>query len=132
MVESLAWLSNRILQTCEEPLRNNILEGIVGVLPMESGGPLILKLVLDIIMDVDDSTLRAITTLFQTLQLKDGPGKNVCTAVSYLKGALMLLQNCSEIPTNTIGLLNDIMISADCDNFSGFVNLVYYDHKRKI
>ena len=99
---------------------------------MESGGPLILKLVLDIIMDADDSTLRAITTLFQTLQLKDGPGKNVCTAVSYLKGALMLLQNCSEILTNTIGLLNDIMISADCDNFSGFVNLVYYDHKRKI
>jgi len=82
-------------------------------------------------MDADDSALRALTISFQTLRLKDEPGENFCTAVSYLKGALMLLQNCSELPTDTMGLLNDIMISADFDEFSGFVNSVYYDHKRK-
>ena len=37
-VENLAWSADRILKTCEEPLRNKIQGGIVGVSPMESGG----------------------------------------------------------------------------------------------
>ena len=65
------------------------------------------------------------------LRLKDVPGKNVCTAVSYLKGALLLLQNCLGLPTDTMGLLNDTMGSADCNEFSGFMNSMYFDHKRK-
>ena len=130
-VENLAWSGDRILNTCEEPLRNKILEGLVGVDAMEMGGSLVLKMMLDIIMDVDDSALRGLTQSLQTLRLKDVPGENVCTAVSYLKGALLLLQNCSGLPTDTMGLLNDIMGSADCDEFSGFMNSVYFDHKRK-
>ena len=98
---------------------------------MEMGGPLVLKLMLDIIMDVDDSALRALTQSLQTLGLKDVPGENVCTSVRYLKGALLLLQNFSGLPTDTMGLLNDTMGSADCDKFSGFMNSVYFDHKRK-
>ena len=56
-VENLAWSNDRLLNTCEEPLRNKILEGLVGVDAMELGGPLVLKLMLDIIMDVDDSAI---------------------------------------------------------------------------
>ena len=48
---------------------------------MKIGGPLVLKLMLDIIMDIDDSALRALTQSLQTLRLKDIPGENVCTAV---------------------------------------------------
>ena len=58
-MENLASLNDRILNACEEPLRNKILEGMVGVNAMEIGVPLVLKLMLDIIMDVDDSALRA-------------------------------------------------------------------------
>ena len=98
---------------------------------MEIGRPLVLKLMLNIIMDVNDSALRALTQILQTLCLKDLPGENVCTAVSYLKGALLLLKNTSVLPTDTMGLMNDIMESADCDDFSGFMNSVYFDHKKK-
>ena len=98
---------------------------------MQMGGPLVLKMMLDIIMDVDDSALRTLTQSLQTLRLKDVPGENVCTPVSYLKVALLLLQNCSGIPTNAMGLLHDTMGLADCDEFSGFMNSVYFDHKRK-
>ena len=92
---------------------------------------MVLKRMLDIIMDVDDSALRALTQSLQTLRLKDIPGENVCTAVSYLKGALMLLHNCTGLPTDTMGLLNDTMGLADCEDFTGFMNSVYFDHKRK-
>ena len=115
----------------EEPLQNKIKEGLVGIPHMETGGPLVLKLMLDIIMNVDDSSLHLLTQSIQTLCLKDIPGENVCTTVSYLKGVLMLLQNCLGLLTDMIGLLNNIMGSADCEEFSGFMNLVYFYHKRR-
>ena len=36
-----------------------------------------------------------------------------------------------SLPTDTMGLLNDTMGLADCNKFSGFMNSVYFDHKRK-
>ena len=98
---------------------------------MEIGGPLVLKLMLNIIIDINDSALRALTQILQTLRLNDIPGENFCMAVSYLKDALLQLQNCSGLPTDTVGLLNGIIGSVDCNGFSGFMDLVYFDHKRK-
>jgi len=120
-----------MLNTCEELLKNKIQEGLVGVDALDKRGPLFLKLMWDIIMDVDNSALRALTQSLQTLCLKKVPGKNICTAPSYLKGALLLLNNCSELPTDTMGLLNGTMELVDCDEFSGFMRSVYFDHKRK-
>ena len=130
-IENLTSSNDRILNTCEETLRNKILEGMVGTNEMESGGPLVLKIMLDIIICFDNSALRALTQCMQTLRLKDFPGDNVCTSASYLKGALLLLQNCSNLPTETMGLLNDTIGSVDCDEFSGFTNYVCFNHERK-
>ena len=95
-VKNLSWSADLLLNMCKEPLRNMILEILVGVNPMEMGRPLVLKLMLDIIMDVNGSALQSITQSLQKLRLKDVPGENVCTAVSYLKGALLLLHHLSS------------------------------------
>jgi len=58
---------------------------------LEVGGPLIYKTIIDIIMHVKDSVLHSLTHRLEKLRLTDDPGKNVGTAVSYLKGALLLL-----------------------------------------
>ena len=42
------------------------------------------------------------------------------------------MKKCSELPTDTMGSLNNIMVSADWDEFIVFINAVYCDHKRKI
>ena len=62
--------------------------------------------------------------------MKDVPGENVGTVVSYLKGALLLLQNCSAILTNAMGLLNDVMLSADCSDFTSYMKSIYFASKR--
>ena len=67
-----------------------------------------LKKMLDIVMNVDDAALWSLTGGLQNLRMKDVPGENVGTVVSYLKGALLLLQNCAAIPTDAMGLLNDV------------------------
>ena len=61
MVENLSWSADFILNRCETPLKDKIREGLVGVSPLEVGGPLVLKLMLDIVLDVDDSDLRSLT-----------------------------------------------------------------------
>lgn len=71
MVENLAWSNNRLLSTCEEPLRNKILKRLVGVDTLDlGGGALVLKIMLNIIMDVNDIALRALTQSLQNFASK--------------------------------------------------------------
>ena len=103
---------------------------LVGVSKLESGGPLVLKKTLDSIMDVDDSALRSLTEALHNFRMKDATGENVGTVVSYLKGAMFLLKNCGANPTDVIGLLNDVMVSADCKEFTAYMKLIYFASKR--
>lgn len=81
-------------------------------------------------MDMDESALRSLTEALQNLRMKDVLGENVGTVVSYMKGALLLLQNCSAILTDGIVLLNDVMVSADCDVFTAYMKSIYFASKR--
>ena len=81
-------------------------------------------------MDVEDSASRLLVQSLQALRMKDIEGENVRTVVSYLKGALLLLKNCADIPTDTHGLLSDIMTSASNDEFCGYTKSIYYKQKR--
>jgi len=42
-------------------LKDKIREGLVGVLPLDYGDPLVLKLILEIVIDVVNITLRSLT-----------------------------------------------------------------------
>ena len=95
---------------------------------LEIGGPLVLKLMLDIIVDMDNSSLCSPTQSLQTLRLKDIPVKNVSTVVSYLKDAWMLFQNCTVLPTDFLCLLNSIMCSAENNDFSMDMKAIYFNH----
>ena len=105
---------------CKNMLRNKVREQLLGVTPLESGAPLVLKLMLDIVMDVNDSTLRFLTQNLQTLWMKDVPGENVGTIVSYLKGHYFYLKNCKKMPTYVMVLLNDTLYSTACDEVTDF------------
>ena len=61
--------------------------------------------------------------------MKDVPGENVAKVVSYLEGALLLLQNCAAIPMDIMGLLNNVMVSADYNNFTGYITSIYFASK---
>ena len=66
-VENLSWSADYILNTCEDSLRDKVREGLVGVNELENGGPLVLKKMLDIVMNVDDDALRSLTEGLQSL-----------------------------------------------------------------
>ena len=60
-------------------------------------------------MDVDDSAIRALIQNLQVLRMKEAPEENVGTVVSFLKGVLVLIQNCATLLTGTIALMNNTM-----------------------
>ena len=57
LAESFAWEADRILNSCEDSLRNKVREILLGISLLESGGPLMIKIMLNIVMDVDNITL---------------------------------------------------------------------------
>jgi len=99
---------------------------------MERGGPLVFKLMLDVVIDVEGSPLRSMTDRIKKVQVKDIPGENVDTIIIYLKGVVMLLDNRNILPTDVMGMLNDVMSSADSKVFSEYMQSIYFAHKRKI
>ena len=86
---------------------------------------------LNIVMDVENSVLSSLTEELQTLRMKDVPGGNVGTVVSYLKGSLLLLRNCLAIPTDVMGLIQDVMLLVDCDKFTSYMRSIYFASKRE-
>ena len=122
--------TDMVLNTCEESLIDKVRERLVGVSEMELGGPLVLKKMLNIVMNVDNAALRPLMESLQNLRMKDMPGKNVGTVVIYLKGALLLLQNCVAIPTNTMGILNNVISLANCQEFTAYMQSIYFASKR--
>ena len=130
--ENLEWLGDKLLNSCKEPFKNKIREGLVGVSLEEQIGLLTFMVMLGLIMDVDAAVLRSLTQSVQNFRLQNILVKDVSTDASYLKGALLLIQNCCEaLPIDTLGLLNDIMCSASNINFNRYMKSMYYKHKRQ-
>ena len=127
-VENISWSQDSIINSCEESLIEKVRESMVGMSTLEMGGPIILIIMLDIIMEVDDSALRALTESLQNIRMKDIKGENVGTIASYLKGALLLLQNYGKLTTDTISVLRGIFYFAECDEFTTFISNLYFNH----
>ena len=62
--------------------------------------------------------------------MKDIAGEKVGIVVSYLKGAVILLQKGTGFPIDLIGFLNDIMCLVENTDFTTFMRSVYFDHKK--
>ena len=56
-VENLAWSSEQILNTSNGVLMDKVREDLVIISPLDTGGPLVLKMMLKIVMDVDSINL---------------------------------------------------------------------------
>ena len=73
-VKNLAWSADQLLASCEEDLRNKVRKQLVGISALESGRPIVLKLVLDSVMDIDKAAMWSLTQNLQLLQMKNVPG----------------------------------------------------------
>ena len=99
---------------------------------VECDGPLAFHHMIQLILSVEDQAISSLVRKIQEMRLKDFPGENVSTAASYLRGVILLLENCKEIPTDLMGLLNEIFTSASTADFSAYVNMLYTSHHTSV
>ena len=86
---------------------------------------------LEFVMDVEDSALYLLVQSVQVLWMKNVSGENVLTVVSYLKGTVLLLQNCTDLPIDLIGILHDILTSARNEDVTALIKAMHFNHKMK-
>jgi len=132
VVENFQWSEDRILATCDATLRGKMREGLTGISGLERGGHMVLKMMLEVVMDVEDGSLRSMTEMIKTVRMKDIPGENMGVIASYLKAVIFLLDNCNSLPTDVLELLNDVMTSDDSKVFSEYMQSIYFAHTRTI
>ena len=68
VVENLQWSKDRILATCDATLRGKMCEGLTEISGLEQGGPLVFQMMLEVVMYVDDSSLRSMTERIKTVR----------------------------------------------------------------
>jgi len=74
-VDNLSRNSDRTMNSCEDPLRDKVRESLIGMNTLEMESPIVLKRMLDIIMDIDDSDLWDLTENLPNIQMKDIHGE---------------------------------------------------------
>lgn len=110
-----------MLGTCDITLKEKLREGLTGVPSMEKGVPLVFKMMFDVVMDIEDSSLWSMTDRIKTVRMKEIPGENIGTIVSYLKGVILILDNCNSLPTDVLGLIKNVMSSTDSKVFCEYM-----------
>ena len=87
-VENLLWSGTKILNNCEDSLRQKIEEMSLGY-PVESlTGPVYFKIMIDLVISSSAGSLRALSKILETLSLKNFDGENVVKACSFIRGAV--------------------------------------------
>jgi len=68
MVRNIPWRIlhglQKILAMCEESLWNKIREQLIGISSLKQGGSLVLKIMIEFVMDIEDSALCSLVQSF--------------------------------------------------------------------
>jgi hypothetical protein len=87
---------------------------------IEQGGPLIFKILLELITSLTHQTAATLVTRMRILTMQDDllPGENIDLVVSYLRGALNRLKICNHVPPDICSIINDVLITAQTEEFN--------------
>ena len=117
IVENLAWSGEKLLNSCDDSLRQTIQGHSLNFEVHERVGPVYLKVMLDIIFNVSDRSLRALVSRIENMKLSDYNGENVAKACDFLRSAHLILVNCDFMPPDFIDQLYKFFKTAHSVDF---------------
>ena len=123
-VENLRWSGEKILASCEDALKDKILESVALLDPMFHGGPVYFYLMMQLVSTTSDHAMRCVVDKLKKLRLSDFDGENVLRAVTFLRGAINLLKNNDAVPHDLRSLIFAIMRSCSTPDFTSFVTSI--------
>lgn len=120
-VENCTWSGDLILNSCKEDLRLKIVEACKDFDEAEKGGPTYFFLLMKYIVATSETALRGLTSALNKLRLKDFDGENVLNCVSFVKSAITLLKDNSQLPNDIETTIYEIFGSSSCTDFNNLV-----------
>ena len=130
--ENIVWSGEKILNSCDTTLRDKLIESTRGWEEKHKGGPTYLKLLMNLIVATSEKSLRSLLDKVAKLKLSDFNGEDVNKAVSFLRGALLILRDNDALPSNFGTLLIKIFKQTSCEDFRSFVGLLEHNVELKI
>ena len=122
--ENVLWSGEKILNSCDESLRDKLVESTRTWDRADVGGPSYLKLLLYHSMSTTQKSLRALLDKLGKIRITDFPGENVTKAVSFLRGAILILRDNSSTPTDIINLTLRVFKVSSCEPFRTYVGSI--------
>ena len=115
--KNVAWSGEKILNSCNDTLRDKLVESTRNWDAKYIGGPSYLKLLHTLVMSTSEKSLRSLTNKLSTLSIQDFDGENVTRAVSFIRGAILILQDNGALPTDIITQVLAIFKKSACEPF---------------
>ena len=125
--ENVAWSGEKILNSCDETLRDKLIESTRGWSPLHKGGPTYLKLLMGLIVATSKKSLRSLLNKVSSLKLTDFNGEDVGRAVSFLRGASLILRDNDALPSDFLTLILNIFKQTTCAPFSAYVTTLEHN-----
>lgn len=125
--ENVVWSGEKILNSCDDALRDKLIESTRGWSAAHKGGPTYLKLLMGLIVATSEKSLRSLLDKVGTLKLSDFNGEDVNKAVSFLRGAILILRDNDALPNDFGTLILKIFKQTSCDDFKSFVGLLEHN-----
>jgi hypothetical protein len=102
MLQNLLWSRTKLLDSCDNKLRQKIEEKTIGWPVHHSTGPVYFKIMLENILLSSPESLQGLMTLLQDTKLNNFDGENVAEFASFSRGANEQLQNNNALPLDVL------------------------------
>ena len=115
--ENVTWSGEKILNSCNETLRDKLVESTRNWEEQFVGGPTYLKLLFTLVMSTSEKSLRVLTNNISTLSIQDLDGEIVTKAVSFIRGAVLILRDNKALPSDIITQVLAVFKKSACETF---------------
>jgi hypothetical protein len=125
VLENLLWSGAKLLNSCDDRLRQKLEERTIGWPVEHTTGPVYFKILMTTILACSPESLRGLTTLIQTATLKDFDGENVVDFVSFARGTVEHLRNNDALPIDILSIITTALKQCSTPDFVSYITSMY-------
>lgn len=130
--ENLFWSGAKILHSCTARLREKIEESTHFLPTHQKTGPVYFVVLYSIVLSSTPVSMRAVIRRLEDLKLSSFEGENVKNAASLIRGAVGLLENNNDLPSDMVDIAFKIMKTSSTTEFNTHVTTMRTNHDLKI
>jgi hypothetical protein len=127
-VKNLLWSGTKLLNSCDEKLRQKLLEQTSQWPVYHRTGPVYFKVMVHLILASSAQCLRGLIQQLESLKVTDFNGENVAAYVSFARGAIERLSNNNAVPFDLRTILTDAMSVTSTKAFNDVIIAMNTNH----